>query len=200
MEPIDVQETIKTKTKHDEEKDDEEEDDFIEDVTPRVNKTDMPTVHFVPAGLTFDDPHEPSRPLEHDSRWTMRKSFTDVPITHRSLSDSTKRAQRFALQGDSGANCTATDREESLWNVKCFATPLPVKTFDGESNEAGEHRTVAAIGAGILKMVDDNNHIMNCHCSLIPHSTGTVISLDKFMRDNRSIVRFQQEGTTFEIL
>ena len=82
------------------------------------------------------------------------------------------------------ANCTATDRNDLLWQIQYFHTPLKVKTFDRESNDEGEHRTIEAIGAGMLKMVDDNNHIMEYYCLLIPNSTGTVISLDKFMRDN----------------
>jgi hypothetical protein len=44
-------------------------------------------------------------------------------------------------------------------------------------------------------MVNDNNHVMNYHCLLMPHSTGTVISLDRLMRNNRNIVKFQQVGT-----
>jgi hypothetical protein len=72
-----------------------------------------------------------------------------------------------------------------------------VKTFDGENNDVGEHRTIDAIGAGILKMVDDNNHIMDYYCLLIPNSTGTVISLDKFMQDNRTITKFHQVGTVY---
>jgi hypothetical protein len=70
-----------------------------------------------------------------------------------------------------------------------------VKTFDGENNKAGEHRRIEATGAGALKIVDDNNHIMDCHCLLTPRSTGTVILLDKFMRNNRNIVKFQEVGT-----
>ena len=46
-------------------------------------------------------------------------------------------------------------------------------------------------------MVDDNNHIMEYYCLLLPNSTGTVISLDKFMRDNRDILKFQQVGTVY---
>ena len=49
----------------------------------------------------------------------------------------------------------------------------------------------------MLKMVDDNNHIMEYYCLLIPNSSGTVISLDKFMRDNQEIVKFQQVGTVY---
>ena len=49
----------------------------------------------------------------------------------------------------------------------------------------------------MLKMVDDNNHIMEYYCLLIPNSTGTVISFNKFMHDNREIVKFQQVGTVY---
>jgi hypothetical protein len=44
-------------------------------------------------------------------------------------------------------------------------------------------------------MVDGNNHIMDFYTLLIPNSTGTVISLDKYMRDHRDIHKFNQVGT-----
>ena len=173
----------------------EDEDEDVEDVTPTVTRTDIQTVNIIP-GISLDD-DTPGSPPAYDSRWTIRKSFTDIPLTHRSFAGANKKTLRYELQGDSGANCTATDKKELLWQIKYFATPIQVKTFDGESNEEGEHRTIQAIGAGILKMVDDNNHIMDYYCLLIPGSTGTVISLDKFMRDERSIVKFQQVGTVY---
>jgi hypothetical protein len=176
------------------EENEEDNEDEIEDITPQINKSDIYTVRIVP-GITLEEEQEPGQAPAYDSRWTIRKSFTDIPITHQSFGGANKKTLRYELQGDSGANCTATDREELLWQIQYFKTPLQVKTFDGESNAAGEHRTIAAIGAGLLKMVDDNNHIMDYYCLLIPNSTGTVISLDKFMRDNRGIVKFQQVGT-----
>ena len=175
--------------------DDDDNDDSIEDVTPTITKKDIQTVNIIP-GITIDD-DETGIPPPYDSRWTIRKCFTDIPITHSSFAGTNNKTLRFELQGDSGANCTATDREELLWQIKYFNTPIKVKTFDGENNDAGEHRTIDAIGAGILKMVDDSNHIMDYYCLLIPNSTGTVISLDKFMRDNRSITKFHQEGTIY---
>lgn len=65
------------------------------------------------------------------------------------------------------------------------------------SNEVGEHRIIEAIGAGILKVVDGNNHIMEFYCLLTLDSTGMLITLDKFMRNNRSIVKFQPVGTVY---
>jgi hypothetical protein len=174
--------------------DEENEDTYIEDVTPTIHKNDIQTVHLIP-GITLKDDQAPGQLPTYDSRWTIRKMFSDIPITHRSFGEAKTKALRYELQGDSGANCTATDREELLWQVQYFKAPLQVKTFDGEHNDDGEHRTIEAIGAGILKMVDNSNHIMDYYCLLIPHSTGTVISLDKFMRDNRDIVKFQQVGT-----
>jgi hypothetical protein len=162
-------------------------------MTPTTIREDIRTIDIIP-GITIDA-EEPGQPPPYDSRWTIRKCFTDIPLTHRSFAGANKKALRHELQGDSGANCTATDREELLWQIKYFNSPIKVKTFDGENNDAGEHRTIDAIGAGILKMVDDSNHIMDYYCLLIPNSTGTVISLDKFMRDNRNITKFHQEGT-----
>jgi hypothetical protein len=175
-------------------RDDTEDDQSVEDVTPQISKTEIRTINIVP-GITLEEDQKHGRPPEYDTRWTIRKLFTDIPITHRSFGGANKKMLRYELQGDSGANCTATDREELLWQVQYFDTPLQVKAFDGENNDEGEHRTIEAIGAGMLKMVDDSNHIMDYHCLLIPNSTGTVISLDKFMRDNRTIVKFQQVGT-----
>ncbi len=175
--------------------DDDDNDDSIEDVTPTITKKDIQTVNIIP-GITIDD-DETGIPPPYDSRWTIRKCFTDIPITHSSFAGTNNKTLRFELQGDSGANCTATDQEELLWQIKYFDTPIKVKTFDGENNDVGEHRTIDAIGAGILKMVDNNNHIMDYYCLLIPNSTGTVISLDKFMRDNRTITKFHQVGTVY---
>ena len=174
---------------------DDDEDEYVEDVTPVITKTDIQTINIIP-GISLEE-ETPGQTPAYDSRWTIRKSFTDIPLTHRSFAGANKKTLRYELQGDSGANCTATDKKELLWEIKYFATPIQVKTFDGESNEEGEHRTIQAIGAGILKMVDDNNYIMDYYCLLIPNSTGTVISLDKFMRDDRSIVKFQQVGTVY---
>jgi hypothetical protein len=153
---------------------------YIKDVTPTITRADIQTVQIIP-GLTIEDTADPGQPPTYDSRWTIRKCFTDIPLTHRSFDGANKKTLRYELQGDSGANCTATDQEELLWQIKYFDTPIKVKTFDGENNNVGEHRTIDAIGAGILKMVDDNNHIMDYYCLLIPNSTGTVISLNKFM-------------------
>ena len=176
--------------------DTEDDDETIEDMTPHITKTDINTVNIVP-GLTIEHEETLGQPPSYDSRWTIRKSFTDIPLTQRSFAGANKKTLRYELQGDSGANCTATDRDDLLWQIQYFQTPLKVKTFDGESNDDGEHRTIEAIGAGMLKMVDDENHIMEYYCLLIPNSTGTVISLDKFMRDNREIVKFQQVGTVY---
>jgi hypothetical protein len=196
MEECTNDEIMKQKETKDDD-DDDDDDEMIDDVTPmQITKTDIQTVDIVP-GITMEDEQEPGRTPAYDSRWTIRKCFTDIPISHKSFAGANKQTLRYELQGDSGANCTATDREELLWRIKYFQTPLKVKTFDGENNDAGEHRTIEAIGAGILKMVDDNNHIMDLYCLLIPHSTGTVISLDKFMRDNRSITKFHQVGTVY---
>jgi hypothetical protein len=173
---------------------DNDDDRSVEDVTPTITKNNVQTVNVVP-GITVED-NEPGMLPPCNSRWTIRKCFTDVPITHSSFAGANNETPRHKPQGDSGANCTATDREELLWQVKCFNKPVKVKTFDGDNDDAGEHRTVDAIGAGTLKMVDDSNHIMDCCCLLTPNSTGTAISLDKFMRDNRSIAKFlHQEGT-----
>jgi hypothetical protein len=174
-----------------------DDNESVEDVTPTITKSDIQTVNVIP-GITVDDDETGMLP-PCNSRWTIRKCFTDAPITHSSFAGANDKTLRYELQGDSGANCTATDTEELLWQIKCFNTPIKVKTFDGENNDAGEHRTVDAIGAGTLKMVvDDSNHIMDCYCLLMSNSTGTVILLDKFMRDNRRITKFHQEGMTHD--
>jgi hypothetical protein len=173
-----------------------DDDTFIEDVTPIFTKEDLLTIDIVP-GLTTDQEQETGQPPTYDSRWTIRKCFTDIPMTHRSFDGPNQKTLRYELQGDSGANCTATDREELLWRINYFDTPVKVKTFDGDTPGTADNKTLEAIGAGTLKMVDDNNHIMDYYCLLIPRSTGTVISLDKFMRDNRSIVKFHQVGTVY---
>ena len=61
----------------------------------------------------------------------------DTPIFR--TAGANKKTLRYELQGDSGANCTATDRKDLLWQIQYFHTPLKVKTFNGESNDEGEH-------------------------------------------------------------
>jgi hypothetical protein len=161
-----------------------ENDDDVEDVTPTIRKTELQTVQIV-SGIA--DTQDNLVPIEYDSRWTIRKCFSDISLTHRALPSSNTKNHPYEFQGDSGANCTATDKQEMLWQLQYFPSPLKVKTYDGDANDTGEDRTIDAIGAGILKMVDDHNHVMDFYCLLTPNSTGTVISLDKYMRDNREV-------------
>jgi hypothetical protein len=161
--------------------DDDDDGEQIEDVTPTIAKREIATVDML-SGITLEEEPEPGRPPPCDSRWSIRKCFKNIPITHTSLNGVGRKTLRHELQGDSGANCTATDRKDLLWSIVHFDKPLQVKTFDGNNDDSGKTRTLEALGAGLMKMVDNNNHIMNHYSPLMPNSTGAVISLDKFMR------------------
>jgi hypothetical protein len=63
---------------------DDNNNDFIKDVTPTMDKSDIHAVNTVP-GMTLEEDKEPGQPPTCDSHWTIRKCFTDTPITHRSF-------------------------------------------------------------------------------------------------------------------
>ena len=54
----------------------------IKDVTPMTAKANISTINIVP-GITPEEEETPGRPPSYSSRWTIRKSITDIPLTHQ---------------------------------------------------------------------------------------------------------------------
>ena len=78
---------IPIETENDE---DEDEEHMIEDAMPRITKVDIGTINIVP-GLNLEEEETPGRLPSSDSRWTIQKSFTNIPLTHRSFAGAKKR-------------------------------------------------------------------------------------------------------------
>jgi hypothetical protein len=139
--PEEAQATIEKKRDEEDNKHDDDNGAHVEDVTPTITKREIHTVNVIP-GITMDKEPEPGRLPACDSRWTIRKCFNNTPMNHPSFDGTHKKTLPCKLQKDSGANCTATDREDLLWKIKHFRAPPPVKTFDGNNDNSGETRTL----------------------------------------------------------
>jgi hypothetical protein len=99
---------------------------------------------------------------------------------------------KYATQGDTGANCSATNNISLLWNYWPLNKPIPIVTYQGQ-----DKCTVInfeAVGTGIIKMIVDDTTV-NWLTLHTPNSTGTIISPDRYMMDNGHIHVFLQSGS-----
>ena len=110
------------------------------------------------------------------------------PITRRQIQTQIKLIND--LQGDTGANCSATNRKDILWEYKLLKQPIPIETY----NQTDKDNQCTAIGTGTIRMIDDNNNIIEWSTLYIPKSTGTILSPDKYVMDNPNIQAFNHEG------
>jgi hypothetical protein len=60
------------------------------------------------------------------------------------------------LQGDTGANCGATNEASILWHYRLLTTPIPITTY---SEDKTEEASCVAIGTGIIKIVANDNTV-----------------------------------------
>jgi hypothetical protein len=97
-----------------------------------------------------------------------------------------------AMQGDTGANCSATKNLSLLWNYQPLNNPIPNITYQGKYHD--ETTDFQAIGMGIIKMIVDNTTI-DWLTLYTPNSTGTIISPDPNMMDNGHVEEFLQSGS-----
>ena len=94
------------------------------------------------------------------------------------------------LQGDTGANCSATNRQDILWYYKPLRQPIPIETY----NQTDTETQCKAVGTGMIRMIDNNHNIIEWITLYIPKSTGTILSPDKYVMDNKHIQTFTHEG------
>jgi hypothetical protein len=102
--------------------------------------------------------------------------------------------QRFAddsIQGDTGANCSATNNKNLLWNYQPLTRPIPIVTYQGTDNTISN--TFEAVGMGTIKMIVEDM-TMDWLALYTPNSTGTIISPDRYMMDNGHVDEFLQSG------
>jgi hypothetical protein len=118
----------------------------------------------------------------------------DIPLQTLPTLRKTIRLHRLAkdaIQGDTGANCSATNNRTLLWDYKPLETPIPITTYQDQNNTMTTQ--FEAIGTGIIKMIVDDTTI-DWLTLYTPNSTGTIISPDRFMMDNGHVQEFLQSG------
>jgi hypothetical protein len=96
------------------------------------------------------------------------------------------------LQGDTGANCGATNDVSILWYYKILSRPIPITTC---SNESTDEPSCVAIGTGILKIIANDNTITNWTMLHTPGSTGTILLPDRYMKDTPDVHEFRHGGS-----
>jgi hypothetical protein len=85
-------------------------------------------------------------------------------------------------QGDTGANCSATDTIGIKHNYTEFAIPQQVGVFSGDESGA----TLQALGEGVIKILSDQGSIMEWTVLYTPLSSGTVLSPDNYHSTHKS--------------
>ena len=61
------------------------------------------------------------------------------------------------VQGDTGANCSATNNQQYLWNYKTIE-PIGISTYEGSADATN---SLCAVGVGIMKIVAENNAVLH---------------------------------------
>jgi hypothetical protein len=94
-------------------------------------------------------------------------------------------------QGDTGANVGATHDRRILWNYRTLATPIQIITYSKDEDDAN---SCQAIGVGQCKTISNDNTVMYWTMLHTPQSTGTILSPDKYMMDNKDVESFNHIG------
>jgi hypothetical protein len=114
-----------------------------------------------------------------------------LPTLRKTINIQVQRFKSDNIQGDTGANCSATNNKNLLWNFKTLPKPIPIVTYQGTDNPTTDN--FEATGTGIIKMIIDDT-IMEWLALYTPNSTGTIISPDRYMMDNGQVEEFIQSG------
>jgi hypothetical protein len=94
-------------------------------------------------------------------------------------------------QGDTGANVGATHDRRILWNYHTLVTPIPIITY---SKNEGDDNACKAIGLVQCKTISNHNTVMYWTMLHTPTSTGTILSPNKYMMDNKEVQTFSHVG------
>ena len=108
---------------------------------------------------------------------TVRKMFNQqIAVTIKQENHKyTPKKRLNNAQSDPGANISATNRLELIWNYRAYDTPRNIGTYS---------TPISAEGEGTIKIITEENDITDHIIHYIPTSSGTVISPDKFVTDN----------------
>ena len=135
-------------------------------------------------------PFEPG-PILLDTRNPTEKSKIIDPHIIRKMHPA-RMLLKDQLQGDTGANCGATNDVSILWYYKILSRPIPITTY---SDESTDEPSCVAIGTGILKIIANDNTITNWTMLHTPGSTGTILSPDRYMKDTPDVREFRHNGS-----
>ena len=170
----------------DNDEDDDDEDEYDPNIHP-FNPLIPPPVKILP--IIVDDSPPPLSP--HDFPPTTRKiSQVQMDLSKNfNMCNVMKKQLTHQLQGDTGANCGATNDLSLLWDYRTLLNPIPITTYDGN-----EDSRCYAIGVGVLKLVSNSNTTMPWMMLHTPGSTGTILSPDRYMMDNAGVQSFTHYG------
>jgi hypothetical protein len=141
--------------------------------------------------LLIDDRPPTLHPLKPQKPYSIRK-IAQVQMDMANdfnLCNILKKQLTNQLQGDTGANCGATNDNTLLWDYRRLLKPIPITTYDGN-----EDSRCFAIGVGTLKIVSNSNTTMPWMMLHTPSSTGTILSPDRYMMDNANVQSFTHHG------
>ncbi len=145
----------------------------------------------------IDEPGRPPLPFNYEPA-IIDIETDDEPQPHISKfnpSNVTRKMRDIRInikcQGDTGANVGATHDRRILWNYRTLATPIQIITY---SKDEDDENSCEAIGVGQCKTISNDNTIMYWTMLHTPQSTGTILSPDKYMMDNKEVQTFNHIG------
>ena len=98
------------------------------------------------------------------------------------------------LQGDTGANTSATDALQILHDYQEFEVPEIVGVFL-QNNDSTEPTTLKALGKGYICLLSDQGTTMRWETLFTPDGSGTVLSPDNYLQTHPKFYRaFHQSG------
>jgi hypothetical protein len=150
---------------------------------PKTPRMFIPTPKYVKGNTNLTHDHSDSQQEESEgepSRLTVRKIYQQeiqIPLPQENTKYYPKKKIRDA-QSDPGANISATNRRDIIWNYQEYKEDVQVATFNNPCKAYGE---------GIIKIITEENDVIDHTILYMPDATGTVISPDKLVIDNARI-------------
>jgi hypothetical protein len=174
-------------------------DTINDEFSPRKLITILPSYH-PPPELLVHRVHQENEPQLSIPPETIL-DFMHIPATKYDTPKSSMVVRKIihmhqyakdTIQGDTGANCSATNNISLLWKYWPLTKPIPIVTYQGQ-DESTVHN-FEPVGTGIIKMIVDDTTV-NWLTLYTPNSTGNIISPDCNMMDNGHIHKFLQSGS-----
>ena len=171
-------------------------------ISPTVPNKSTTSILITPTDTLTDTQHT-YYAFKDEPNQKPTETFTYIPGIHEqtptkpiyTINHATPRKWRsiklnLTLQGDSGANMGATNDKSLLWNYRTFSQPIKVETYDKSTTT---DTPIEAPGMGIIKIIDDNGNVMDWSTLYTPNSSGTILSPQRYMREQK-YTSWTQEG------